>query len=70
MMTVIGMIGGTAIAALFRDWLETILYGVSRHDFATLAAVAVIMCIVTGVATYIPGTRPANVDPISALREG
>jgi ABC-type antimicrobial peptide transport system permease subunit len=70
MMTLSGMIGGTAVAALFSGWLETILYGVSRHDFATIAGVAVLMCVVTGVATYIPARRAASVDPIAALREG
>jgi hypothetical protein len=31
-MTLFGMIGGAAIAALFSSCLEAILYGVSRHD--------------------------------------
>jgi putative ABC transport system permease protein len=70
MMTLIGIIGGAAVAALFSGWLETILYGVSRHDFATIAGVAVLMHLVTGVATYIPARRAASVEPISALREG
>ena len=70
MMTLIGMIGGAAIAALFSGWLETILYGVSRHDAATIAGVALLMCLVTGVATYIPARRAASVEPTSALREG
>ena len=35
-MTVIGMIGGAALTALFSAWLESILYGVSRHDPATI----------------------------------
>jgi putative ABC transport system permease protein len=69
-MTLIGLMGGAAIAALVSGWLETILYGVSRHDFATIAGVAVLMCLVTGVATYFPARRAASVDPISALREG
>jgi putative ABC transport system permease protein len=70
MMTVIGMIGGAAIAALFSGWLEKILYGVSRHDFPTIAGVAVLICLVTGGATYIPARRAASVDPLAALREG
>ena len=36
MMTLIGMIGGAALTALFSAWLESILYGVSRHDPATI----------------------------------
>ncbi len=70
MMTVIGMISGAAIAALFSGWLQTILYGVSRHDPATIAGVALLMCLVTGVATYIPARRAASVEPTAALREG
>jgi len=69
-MTIIGLIGGTAIAALFSGWLQTILYDVSRHDPATIAGVALLMCLVTGIATYIPARRAAGADPISALREG
>ncbi len=69
-MTLIGMIGGAAIAALFSGWLQTILYGVSRHDSATIAGVAVLMCLVTGVATYIPARRAASIEPTAALREG
>ena len=53
------MVGGAAVAALFSGSLDTILYGVSRHDFATLAGVAVLMCLVTGVATYVPARRTA-----------
>jgi putative ABC transport system permease protein len=70
MMTLIGMIGGAAIAALFSGWLQTILYGVSRHDPATIAGVALLMCLVTGVATYIPARRAASIEPTAALREG
>ena len=61
MMAVIGMVGGATIAALFSNWLETILYGVSRHDPATIAGVALLMGLVTGVATYfLPGAPRAS----------
>jgi putative ABC transport system permease protein len=68
-MALIGMIGGAAIATLFSGWLETILYGVSRHDPATIAGVALLVCLVTGVATYIPARRAASIEPTAALRE-
>jgi putative ABC transport system permease protein len=69
LMTLLGLVGGTAIAALFSGWLETILYGVSRHDTVTIAGVALVVCLVTGVATYIPARRAASVEPTVALRE-
>ena len=37
-MTLIVMIGGAPLAALFSGWLESLLYGVSRQDPATIAA--------------------------------
>ena len=69
MMTLIGMIGGAATAALFSGWLESILYSVSRHDPATIAGVVLLVCLVTAVATYIPARRAASVEPTVALRE-
>ncbi len=68
-MALVGVIGGTAIAAVFSGWLETILYGVSRHDPATIAGVALLVCLVTGVATYVPARRAADIQPVEALRE-
>jgi putative ABC transport system permease protein len=69
-MTLIGLVGGATIALLFGTWLETILYGVSRHDAATIAGVALLMCLVTGVATYLPARRASRIEPARALREG
>jgi putative ABC transport system permease protein len=68
-MTFVGMIGGVAIAALVSGWLESILYGVSRHDPTTITGVVLLVCLVTGVATYIPARRAASVNPTTALRE-
>jgi putative ABC transport system permease protein len=70
MMTLFGLIGGTVIAAFPSGWLDTILYGVSRHDAPTIAGVALFTCLVAAVATYIPARRAASVDPTTALREG
>ncbi len=69
MLTLLGLMGGAAMAALLGGWLETLLYGVSGHDTATIASVAVLMCVVTGVATYIPARRAAGIEPTAALRE-
>ena len=68
-MTLVGMLGGAPIAALFSGWLESILYGVGRHDPATIAGVALLVCLVTGIAAYVPARRAASVEPTVALRE-
>jgi len=69
MMTLFGLTGGMAIAALLGGWLDTILYGVAVHDAGTIAAVAVLISVVTGVATYLPARRAASIEPTAALRE-
>jgi ABC-type antimicrobial peptide transport system permease subunit len=69
MMTLFGLIGGTAIAALLSGWLGAILYGVGGHDTLTLASVAFVVCVVSGVATYVPARRAAGIEPTAALRE-
>ena len=68
-MTLIGMLGGTAVAALFSGWIESILYGVDRFDPATIAGVALLVCLVTSVATCVPARRAARVEPTTALRD-
>ena len=68
-MTLIGLIGGAVIAALFGGWLESILYGVSRHDPGAIGGVALLVGLVTAVATYIPARRAASIEPTVALRE-
>ena len=62
--------GGPVPREWFSGWLQASLYGVSRFDPATIAGVAVLMCLVTGLATYIPARRAASVEPTEALREG
>ena len=69
MMTLVGMITGVGIAALFSGWLESILYGVRSHDPATIAGVVLFVCLVTAVATCIPARRAASIEPTVALRE-
>jgi putative ABC transport system permease protein len=68
-MTLFGLMGGTAMAALLGGWLHTILYGVAVHDAATIAIVAVLISVVAGVATYLPARRAAGIEPTAALRD-
>ena len=62
---VVGLAGFLAAARL----LSTILYGVSAHDPATIAAGAGLLAISAALAAYLPARRAARVDPVRALRE-
>ena len=47
--------------------LSTQLFGVSAYDPLTFAAVVVALAVVALVASLIPATRAASVDPTRAL---
>jgi putative ABC transport system permease protein len=64
----IGIALGLAGAFGVTRFLSSFLFGVSPMDPATLAAVAVLLVVVTMVASWVPARRAAGVDPVTALR--
>lgn len=61
---VLGIAGALAAARL----LQSMLFGVSAHDAATLAAVSALILAVATLASWLPARRAAAVDPADALR--
>ena len=60
----IGVVGAFFLASL----LESLLYGVTARDAATLSIAAVVLLAVTVVACLVPAHRATRVDPVTALR--
>jgi putative ABC transport system permease protein len=60
-------IGLAASWAMTRS-LSTLLVGVSPHDPATFAAIAIVLTVIAFVASYLPGRRATRVDPMITLR--
>jgi len=60
----LGLVGSFALMKL----LTALLFGVTKHDPLTFAAVSVLLSAVALLACYIPARRATRIDPLIALR--
>ncbi len=67
-LTGLGAAVGLLAAALASRAIVSLLYGTSRLDPATYAAVLVLLAAVAAVASAVPAWRAARVDPVITLR--
>ena len=67
-LAMIGVALGTAGALLLTRFLSSMLYGVGVNDPMTLLSVAVLLSGVAALASFIPASRAARIDPMVALR--
>jgi ABC-type antimicrobial peptide transport system permease subunit len=65
----IGVGVGVVLALMATPVLESILFDIAPSDPMTLTAVAVLLALVTLVATWLPARRAAASDPMVALRK-
>ena len=61
---VVGMIASLWLAR----GLQKFLFGVTPHDFASFAAVGLLLIVVAAIASVVPARRAARVDPVKVLR--
>ena len=64
----VGLASGLGIGASVTRLLGKLLYGVTPHDPATFAGVAVVLATVAATAAYLPVRRASRTDPVKALR--
>lgn len=60
-------LGFAASVALTR-YLKSVLFGVTTTDAVTYTAVALLLCVVSLAACYVPARRAMKIDPTGALR--
>ncbi len=68
LLTGAGLAFGLVAAAILTRFLQSLLYGVGTTDPMTFALVALMLAIVSLLASFIPAYRATKVDPVIALR--
>jgi len=67
-LAVLGVAIGIAASFVITRLLSSLLFGVSATDPITFVGVAVLLCLVALLASYIPARRAMRLDPNTALR--
>ena len=67
-LVIVGIALGLPSAWLASRWVESMLFGLTPNDPATIAAAAMTLVIAALLAAYIPARRASRVDPMTALR--
>ena len=67
-LAAVGLAVGFAASLVVTQFLSSLLYEVRPTDLTTSALVAVLLAMVALVASLVPASRAARVDPIVALR--
>lgn len=65
----LGVALGLAGSLMLNGLLESLVYGVSARDPATLIAVAVLLVAISLIASMAPARRATRLDPVTALRQ-
>jgi predicted permease len=68
LLTLAGLAVGIAASLALTRYLKSVLFGVTATDVLTYAAVALLLCLVSLAACYIPARRATKIDPMTALR--
>jgi putative ABC transport system permease protein len=68
-LALIGVAVGAGVSALLTRFLGTLLYVVKPLDPVTFIAVAAVLLAVSAIASAIPASRAAALDPMKTLRD-
>jgi predicted permease len=68
-LTLLGVGLGLSASFLLTRYLESMLLGVTSTDTLTFLAVAILLCVVALLASFIPARRALHADPMLALRQ-
>ena len=64
----LGLVIGLGLSLLAGRWITSQLFEVKGHDPLALAGAALLLAIFALIAGFVPASRAARIDPVSALR--
>jgi putative ABC transport system permease protein len=67
-LTAFGLAAGLAGAFALSRLLETMLFEVGTRDTVIFALAPIALCLIAGIAGFIPARRATRIDPMEALR--
>jgi predicted permease len=67
-LSLVGVAVGVGISLVGARILASFLFGLGATDPLTLGGAAMLLCLITVIASYIPARRAARLDPLAALR--
>lgn len=67
-LAIAGIVLGAALALALGRWIEPLLFEESPRDPMVFMLVAGVLLFVAVLASFIPASRAAQVDPMLALR--
>ncbi len=67
-LAALGIVLGLAVAFGVTRFLGSFLFGVSPTDPSTLVGVALLLLVVTTLASFVPARRASLIDPVIALK--
>jgi len=67
-LALLGTLLGAVVSIAVNQLIASLLFGVSAIDPLTFVGVAVLVLLVTLIASYIPARRATQIDPLFALR--